>query len=77
MVRAYVLIQTEVGQGGRVAREVAEIQGTGSTVPVAGPYDVIAIVEAASMDALGKMVVSRIQGVKGVTRILTCTVVQI
>jgi DNA-binding Lrp family transcriptional regulator len=77
MVRAYVLIQTEVGQGGRVAREVAEIQGTGSTVPVAGPYDVIAIVEAASMDALGKMVVSRIQGVKGVTRTLTCTVVQI
>ena len=77
MVRAYVLIQTEVGQGGRVAREVAEIKGTGSTVPVAGPYDVIAIVEAASMDALGKMVVSRIQGVKGVTRTLTCTVVQI
>ena len=77
MVKAYVLIQTEVGQGGRVAREVAEIQGTGSTVPVAGPYDVIAIVEAASMDALGKMVVSRIQGVKGVTRTLTCTVVQI
>jgi len=77
MVRAYVLIQTEVGQGGRVARAVAEIQGTGSTVPVAGPYDVIAIVEAASMDALGKMVVSRIQGVKGVTRTLTCTVVQI
>ena len=77
MVRAYVLIQTEVGQGGRVARAVAEIQGTGSTVPVAGPYDVIAIIEAASMDALGKLVVSRIQGVKGVTRTLTCTVVQI
>jgi uncharacterized protein with GYD domain len=29
-----------------------------SAVPVAGPYDVIAIVEAASTDALGKMVVS-------------------
>ena len=77
MVRAYVLIQTEVGQTGRVAREVAEIVGTGSAVPVAGPYDIIAIVAAASIDALGKMVVSRIQGVKGVTRTLTCTVVQI
>jgi len=77
MVRAYVLIQTEVGQTGRVAREVSEIEGTGSAVPVAGPYDVIAIVEAASMDALGKRVLSRIQGVKGVTRTLTCTVVQI
>ena len=77
MVRAYVLIQTEVGQTGRVAREVAEIEGTGSTVPVAGPFDVIAIVEAASIDDLGTMVVSRIQGVKGVTRTLTCTVVHI
>jgi hypothetical protein len=76
MVRAYVLIQTEVGQTGRVAGEVAEIEGTDSTVPVAGPYDVIATVEASSIDALGKMVVSRIQGVRGVTRTLTCTVVR-
>ena len=77
MVRAYVLIQTEVGQTEQVAAEVAEIEGTGSALPVAGPYDVIAIVEAASIDALGKIVVSRIQGVKGVTRTLTCTVVHI
>jgi len=53
------------------------MQGISSAVPVAGPYDVIAIVEAASMDALGKMVVSRIQSVKGVTRTLTCPVVHI
>lgn len=77
MVRAYVLIQTQVGQTGRVAAEVAEIEGTGWAVPVAGPYDVIAIVEAASIDALGKIVVSNIQGVKGVTRTLTCPVVHI
>jgi DNA-binding Lrp family transcriptional regulator len=77
MVRAYVLIQTEVGQAGRVALEVAEIEGTGSAVPVAGPYDIIAIVEAASIDALGKIVVSRVQGVKGITRTLTCPVVHI
>jgi len=77
VIRAYVLIQTEVGETGRVAREVAEIEGTGSPVPVAGPYDVIAIVEAGNIDALGKIVVSRIQGVKGVTRTLTCPVVHI
>ena len=77
MVRAYVLIQTEVGQTEQVAADVAEVEGTGSAVPVAGPYDVIAIVEAASIDALGKIVVSRIQGVKGVTRTLTCPVVHI
>lgn len=75
MVRAYVLIQAEVGQAARVATEVAEIDGVGSAVAVTGPYDVIAMVEAASIDDLGRMVVSRIQGVKGITRTLTCPVV--
>lgn len=75
MVRAYVLIQAEVGQAARVANEVAEVDGVGSVVAVTGPYDVIAMVEAASIDDLGRMVVSRIQGVKGITRTLTCPVV--
>lgn len=77
MVRAYVLIQTEVGQIGRVAGEVGGIDGIGSAVAVTGPYDVIATVQAASIDALGTMVVSRIQAVKGITRTLTCPVVNI
>jgi DNA-binding Lrp family transcriptional regulator len=70
-----VLIQAEVGQAARVANEVAEIDGVGSAVAVTGPYDLIAIVEAASIDDLGRMVVSGIQGVKGITRTLTCPVV--
>jgi hypothetical protein len=41
----------EVERTRRVAQEVAEMQGMDSAVPVAGPYDVIAIVEAASTDA--------------------------
>ena len=77
MVRAFVLIQTEVGQTGRVAEEVGAIEGISSAVAVTGPYDLIAVVEAASIDALGKMVVSRIQDVKGITRTLTCPVVHI
>jgi DNA-binding Lrp family transcriptional regulator len=57
MVRAYVLIQTEAGQAGRVAKEVAAVDGVGSAVAVTGPYDVIARVEAPSIDDLGRMVV--------------------
>ena len=75
MVRAYVLIQTEAGQAGRVAKEVAGADGVGSVVAVTGPYDVIARVEAPSIDDLGRMVVSGIQRVKGITRTLTCPVV--
>jgi DNA-binding Lrp family transcriptional regulator len=58
-----------------VANEVAEVDGVGWAVAVTGPYDLIAMVEAASIDDLGRMVVSRIQGVNGITRTLTCPVV--
>jgi DNA-binding Lrp family transcriptional regulator len=74
MVAAYVLIQTEVGKAGQVARAIAEIKGVRGVEPLVGPYDVIARAEARGMDDLGKLVVSRIQAVNGVTRTLTCAV---
>ena len=74
-VSAYVLIQTEVGKAADVANEVRAIGGVTSADDVTGPYDVIAQAEAASVDELGKMVVSRIQMIDGITRTLTCPVV--
>ena len=74
MVAAYVLIQTEVGKAGQVARAIAEIKGVQGVEPVAGPYDVIARAEARGIDDLGRLIVSRIQAVNGVTRTLTCAV---
>jgi len=41
---------------------------------VTGPYDVILLAEARSVDELGKLVVARIQMVEGITRTLTCPV---
>jgi DNA-binding Lrp family transcriptional regulator len=76
-VIAYVLIQTEVGKAAQVANEVREIDGVVSADDVTGPYDVIARAEAESVDDLGKMVVSRIQMIDGITRTLTCPVVNL
>jgi DNA-binding Lrp family transcriptional regulator len=42
---------------------------------LAGPYDVIARIQAPGLDQLGRLVVSRIQVVDGVTRTLTCMVI--
>jgi DNA-binding Lrp family transcriptional regulator len=77
MITAYVLIQTEVGQAGLVASTAAEIDGVQQAQPLAGPYDVIVRAEARSIDALGRLVVSRIQAINGVTRTLTCSVVHL
>ena len=77
VVQAYILIQTEVGKAALVAKAAAEIPGVLSAEDVTGPYDVIARVEADSVDELGKLVIARIQEVPGITRTLTCTVVHL
>jgi DNA-binding Lrp family transcriptional regulator len=76
-VSAYILIQTEVGKAAQVATEVRVIDGVVAADDVTGPYDVIARAEAATMDDLGKMVVSRVQMIEGITRTLTCPVVNL
>jgi len=76
-VSAYVLIQTEVGKAAQVATEIRGIDGVVSADDVTGPYDVIARATADTMDDLGKMVVSRVQMIDGITRTLTCPVVNL
>ena len=77
MVQAYILIQTEVGKAATVAEAIRTVAGVTSAEDVTGPYDVIARVEAHSVDELGKLVIARIQDVQGITRTLTCTVVHV
>ncbi len=76
-VNAYVLIQTEVGKAVNVAEAVGALDGVVSAEDVTGPYDVIVRVEADSMDELGRLVVSRVQMIEGITRTLTCPIVHL
>lgn len=75
-VQAYILIQTAVNAA-QVARDIRELDGVDTADDVSGPYDVIVRASAGDMDTLGKLVVSRIQGVEGITRTLTCPIVQL
>jgi DNA-binding Lrp family transcriptional regulator len=77
VVHAYILVQTEVGRAAAVAQEIAEIPGVRSADDVTGPYDVIVRAESDDVDSLGKLVVARVQGVPGITRTLTCPVVNL
>lgn len=77
MVEAYVLIQTEVGKAAQVAEEVRNIGGVDAADDVTGPYDVIVKAGAPDVDQLGKLVVAKIQAIDGITRTLTCPVVNL
>jgi len=71
MVEAIVLIQAKVGESSAVASAIAQLEGVMSADVVSGPYDVIARAQAENIDELGRMVVSKMQSVKGVTRTVT------
>ncbi len=74
-VRAYVLIQTEVGKAALVARAVRKIPGVEDSEPVTGPYDVIARATTDTVEELGRVVVTQLQMVEGISRTLTCPIV--
>ena len=77
MVAAYILVQTEVGKAAQVAKDIVRIEGVQLAEDVTGPYDVIVRAEAETVDDLGRLVVARVQSVDGITRTLTCPVVNI
>ena len=76
MVRAYILIQTDTGRAADVAGSIRGLAGVISTEAVTGPYDVVVLVEATDVDALGQLVVTSVQPVEGIVRTLTCPVIR-
>jgi hypothetical protein len=55
MLSASVLIQTEVG---KVAQALSDLDGGPLAEDLAGPYDIIARVQAPGLDQLGRLVVT-------------------
>lgn len=74
-VKAYVLVQTGVGKAAEVAAAIRKLDGVALAEDVTGPYDVIVRVEASTVDELGQLVVDQVQRVEGITRTVTCPVV--
>ncbi len=76
-VSAYILVQTEVGSASDVAIAAKGLAGVVFVDAITGPYDVLVKVEAETMDDLGKKIVSDVQKIHGITRTLTCPVVNL
>ena len=69
--KAYVLIETSVGKSRDVAKELRSLRGVQAADNVTGPYDVIAVIEAADLTALGALLTSRIHTLNGIVRTVT------
>ena len=69
-VKAYVLIEVEVGESGNVVEKVRKLTYVTSANMLIGPYDVIAVVEVAEF-AMVNDIVDRIQSISGVIKTTT------
>ena len=77
VVRAYILIQTEVGTAQQVKQALEGISGIVNADSLTGPYDVIAVAEADNVDELGRMVMGQVQLTEGITQTTTMPVVNL
>lgn len=74
-VKAYVLIETEVGKAGDVAQGVQKVKGVKSADTVTGGYDVLATIEAADLNVVGALV-KQVHSVPGIRKTTTLIAVK-
>jgi len=75
VVKAFVLVQAQLGRSRAVARTIERVKGVKMVFAVTGVYDVIAYLEMRDMSTLSELVIKKIQSVKGVERTHTAIVV--
>jgi DNA-binding Lrp family transcriptional regulator len=72
VVRSYVLIEMNVGHSKGLVGALKGHRGIKAIDRVTGPYDVIAIVEAADINKVSEIVSNEIHSLPGVVRTTTC-----
>lgn len=75
--KAFILIETAVDKARSVVKALAQVDGVKSVDLVTGPYDIIAVVEGASLNSIGNLVTSGIHPIPGITRTVTCLAVEV
>ena len=73
--KAYILIETAVGKSRQVAGDLKSVSGVETVDAVTGPYDIITVVSAPDLNAVGDLVTSRIHTIDGILRTVTCLTV--
>ena len=75
MAKAFILIEAVVGKTKEVVDGLRQAEGVKSVDTVTGPYDVIAIIEAETLNEIGDIVTQKVHPVPGISRTVTCLVI--
>ena len=72
MMKAYVLITARTGEVSDVVRQLKQVSHVTEANLTFGPYDAVAIVEAADIDQIGVIIYQETQPIPGILDTLTC-----
>lgn len=72
MVRAYIFIEMVAGHAKNLVDHLSGQQAVAEIDRVTGPYDVIAVLEAPTLDEISNIVTSDVHSLSGVVRTTTC-----
>jgi len=73
---AYVLVSVETGKAREVYDELSNLEGVQKLDAVSGPYDLVATIQGADFNAIGTLVLDRIQAIKGIIDTITLNVLK-
>lgn len=76
-MKAFVLIKIRTGDVREVVRQLRKTDKIVEANMTFGPYDAVAVVEAADLGGLGSLIATSIQPIPGVEQTLTCISVDI
>ena len=72
MVRAYILIEMAAGHSRNLVNSLRGREEVRDVARITGPYDVMAVLEAADVDEISDIIAREIHSVAGVVRTTTC-----
>ena len=75
-VKAYLLIETQVGKTKEVVEAIGGLAAVISVDTVTGPYDAIATIEGETLNDIGDLVTSKVHSINGISRTVMCVAVR-
>ena len=76
-ISGFVLIDTTGNHTKSAYKTLTRIQGVQAVYPVTGPHDLVAQVEAETLEELNDLVMVRIRGIDGITKTNTAIVLKL
>lgn len=74
-IRAYILINTQIGQTQKVVENLKKIEEVKRLDVIMGPYDIIVEIEVPNYEDISKLLLEKFQSISAINHTMTCPVV--